>query len=752
MNTYAYLIKAKAKAADAKNLFCWFSAKSDSRAEREILNILEDSGIEVGRGADHQLPIRTNWFVVDDLPEEGKLDDTWCDRYELGEDGASWKKIVSDNTGDAGETTAPDEPQDDKPNAEPSQGEESSEQVNDAASEEEAGGIQQDQDASEESDNRTAPPELTVVATMPFRHRVLAQFIGDGEYLYHVDAGQKKDILHLEMDTDNSYVQNLLLAAENVEQFKKALESDIHKVVNAVKKVFPLDGKTPELATVIQFFNVWFNTEHIDRGLLTKEWVNGNRVSCIQRTSSGASAGGGNRTDRSPEYIHTFETMDYEIAAATLPMDFDIYNIPLSIHRRSKEIITKKESPWKEWSAALRATPGILDFSRAAIFALIRDAGAHIHNFPDRMRGYINANLTEKNHEKPTEETLTAARQINSVAVTLDAVKDAINGQKETPVPDGVGEEYAFVGNKLITEARSRTEQPSIENLGNRFYSIDSLVNTPPAQPLSVVDYVRQLSAEEKLNADNKEETTSDVQMEETGNDEAKAGTEMSQSKAATQPDEGSDTDGSQTAPLNNEPVHQIPEQKPDKLYSHLMVDLKTMGNKPNAPVVSVGAVFFDPATGDTGAEFYKVVSLESAMAWGGVPDASAIIWWLKQSAEARSAIVMDDAIKLDDALLQLNDFIAENAANGPSLVQVWGNGYSFANVILRQSYDRTGIDCPWMLWNNRDVQTMAELGKAVGINPRYDIKFEGDMHNALSDARHHVKYVSAIWQQLTAN
>lgn len=752
MNTYAYLIKAKAKAADAKNLFCWFSAKSDSRAEREILNILEDSGIEVGRGADHQLPIRTNWFVVDDLPEEGKLDDTWCDRYKLGEDGASWKKIVSDNTGDADETIASGALQDDKPNAEPSQGEESSEQVNDAASEEEVGSIQQDQGASEESYNRTETPELTVVATMPFRHRVLAQFIGDGEYLYHVDAGQKKDILRLEMDTDNSYVQNLLVAAENVEPLKKALESDIHKVVNAVKKVFSLDGKTPELATVIQFFNAWFNTEHIDRGLLTKEWVNGNRVSCIQRTSSGASAGGGNRTDRSPEYIHTFETMDYEIAAATLPMDFDIYNIPLSIHRRSKEIITKKESPWKEWSAALRATPGILDFSRAAIFALIRDAGAHIHNFPDRMRGYINANLTEKNHEKPTEETLAAARQINSVAVTLDAVKDAINGQKETPVPDGIGEEYAFVGKKLITEALSRTEQPSIENLGNGVYSIDSLVNTPPAQPLSIVDYVRQLSAEEKLNADNIEETASDVQMEETGNDEAKAGTEMSQSEAATPSDEGSDTDGSQTDPLNNGPVHQIAVQKPDKLYSHLMVDLETMGNKPDAPVVSVGAVFFDPATGNTGAEFYKVVSLESAMAWGGVPDASTIVWWMKQSAEARSAIVMDDAIQLDDALFQLNDFIAENAANGPSLMQVWGNGASFDNVILRQSYDRTGIDCPWMFWNDRDVRTMVELGKAVGINPRYDIKFEGDMHNALSDARHQVKYVSAIWQRLTAN
>ncbi len=53
---------------------------------------------------------------------------------------------------------------------------------------------------------------------------------------------------------------------------------------------------------------------------------------------------------------------------------------------------------------------------------------------------------------------------------------------------------------------------------------------------------------------------------------------------------------------------------------------------------------------------------------------------------------------------------------------------------------------------NDRDVRTMTELGKAIGINPRYDIPFDGDMHNALSDARHQVKYVSAIWQKLIKN
>ncbi|EDV0774980.1 exodeoxyribonuclease, partial [Salmonella enterica subsp. enterica] len=178
---------------------------------------------------------------------------------------------------------------------------------------------------------------------------------------------------------------------------------DIHKIVNAVKKIFPVDGKTPELATVIQFLKTWFETEHIDRGLLVKEWAKGNRVSAIQRTESGANTGGGNKTDRNPDYEHTLDTLDVEIAMATLPMDFNIYELPGSVYRRAKEIVKKKESPFKEWSAALRATPGILDYSRAAIFALIRSAHPEFYHYLGRLQRYINANLTETDHENPTE-------------------------------------------------------------------------------------------------------------------------------------------------------------------------------------------------------------------------------------------------------------------------------------------------------------------------------------------------------------
>ena len=175
----------------------------------------------------------------------------------------------------------------------------------------------------------------------------------------------------------------------------------------------------------------------------------------------------------------------------------------------------------------------------------------------------------------------------------------------------------------------------------------------------------------------------------------------------------------------------------------HLMIDLETMGKNPDAPIISIGAIFFDPQTGDMGPEFSKTIDLDTA---GGVIDRDVIKWWLKQSREAQSA-VMTDEIPLDDALLQLREFIDENS--GEFFVQVWGNGANFENTILRRSYERQGIPCPWRYYNDRDVRTIVELGKAIDFDARTATPFEGERHNALDDARYQAKYVSAIWQKL---
>lgn len=701
MNNYPYLIKAKAKANEAKSLFCWFSAKSDSRAERKILDILEDAEINVGRGASHQLPIRTNWLIVDDLPEEGVLDDTWCDRYELGgEDGLTWQKIVA---------PAAAEPQ---PSSKPEN------DISPANSDEE-----------DYSNNEEA---LFNLAEMSFRTQLLAQYMADERHVYHISIPHRNRLSAMEMDTDNHGVQNLLLTAENIPELKKYDMPGLWKFTSAFKSVFPV-GKRHELGKQIQFAKLWLETSHIDRGILTKEWAAGNYITSINKTDTGANAGGGNKTDRNQDYQHSLDTLDIEIALATMPMDFDIYNFPASVHRRAKEIVQKKESPFKEWSAALRSTPGILDYSRAAIFALIREASSGITPFPDRLCGYINANLTEHKHYTPSAETLAKAGHIPSAAVTLDAINQAIAGEDSSANLETLSSDFKAVGTELVKEAQkqrpdanqvlasergeyvegisdptdpkwvtedlTKTRQPEVSKIGDGVFSIDGLVDV-------------------KGKVNQKEKTDEVVH---------------------------------QTDAVDIESGHHNKDEDQPIDYVHVMVDLETMGKKNNAPIVAIGAVVFDPATGSIGESFYKVVCLESSVNWGAVIDPSTVIWWLKQSSEARSAIVNDDAIPLLDALLQFREFVSDNVAGGSKKAQVWGNGASFDNSILRSSYDCIAEDYPWEYWNDRDVRTMVELGQAISFDPKTTIPFEGSRHNALADAIHQARYVSAIWQRIIA-
>ncbi|MGK8150788.1 3'-5' exoribonuclease domain-containing protein [Klebsiella variicola] len=699
MNNYPYLIKAKAKANEAKSLFCWFSAKSDSRAERKILDILEDAEISVGRGASHQLPIRTNWLIVDDLPEEGVLDDTWCDRYELGgEDGLTWQKIVA---------PAAAEPQ---PSCKPEN------DISPANSDEE-----------DYSNNEEA---LFNLAEMSFRTQLLAQYMADERHVYHISIPHRNRLSAMEMDTDNHGVQNLLLTAENIPELKKYDMPGLWKFTSAFKSVFPV-GKRHELAKQIQFAKLWLETSHIDRGILTKEWAAGHYITSINKTDTGANAGGGNKTDRNPDYQHSLDTLDIEIALATMPMDFDIYNFPASVHRRAKEIVQKKESPFKEWSAALRSTPGILDYSRAAIFALIREASSGITPFPDRLRGYINANLTEHKHDTPSAETLAKAGHIPSAAVTLDAINQAIAGEDSSANLETLSSDFKAVGNELVKEAQKQRPDANQVLAAERGEYVEGI--SDPTDPKWITeDLTKTRKPEVSKIGDGVFSIEGLVDV--TGKVNQK---------------EKTDEVVHQTDAVDIESGHHNKKEDQPIDYVHVMVDLETMGKKHNAPIVAIGAVVFDPATGSIGESFYKVVCLESSVNWGAVIDPSTVIWWLKQSSEARSAIVNDDAIPLLDALLQFREFVSDNVAGGSKKAQLWGNGASFDNSILRSSYDCIAEDYPWEYWNDRDVRTMVELGQAIGFDPKTTIPFEGDRHNALADAIHQARYVSAIWERI---
>ncbi len=496
------VVKATQKSGK-QDAVVWFTAKTEARANLQLDVALEDAGIETGRGKDYAKPIRTDFPVVDDLPEEGEIDFTWCDRYELAEDQRTWNvKLKADDAA-----------------------QEENSQADGNVVNSEVGNVEQSQ--------QTQQPNLTVVATLPFRQRVLAQFIGDGEYLYHVDAGQKNEIIRLEMDTDDAYIQNLLLAAENVEAFKKAIEHDIHKVVNAVKKVFPVDGKKTELATVIQFLTVWFNTDYIDRGILVREWAAGNRISSVQRTDSGTNADGGYVTDRGPDAHHTLDTLDLEIACALLPMDFNHFEIPGSILRRAKEIVTKKEEPWKSWSSILRNQPGVLGVNRTAIFNLVRIAPENIHLTPVAHLEFVNQTMTAEFNSAvellPLHEAEPAAQKISQPESKESPRKSFCTHEENL---QRVREEGARRRAEKAAAQPQKVEQQLVKNVGNGIFDVTALLQN------SATHGTKKAT-----------EITSNVQVQETVSDEKQAGDALHTGKSNVETGEKSDT--SQQADVN---------------------------------------------------------------------------------------------------------------------------------------------------------------------------------------------------------
>ncbi|EHX7341399.1 3'-5' exoribonuclease, partial [Escherichia coli] len=783
-----------------KGGFYWTTAKKLSVAISRCITAMDDNDYDED---DFKKPVRVHLPVVNDLPPEGVFDTEFCNRYEKGgEDGITMvfiapspsvqeKPASTDNTNVNGE------------------------------------------DMTEIEENMLLP-----VSGQELPIRWLAQH-GSEKPVTHV-AREELQALHIARAEELPAVTALAIS-HNTKLLDPLEIRDLHKLARDTDKVFPNPGNS-DLGLITAFFEAYLDADYTDRGLLTKEWMKGNRVSRITRTASGANAGGGNKTDRNPNLVHTFDTLDVEIAAATLPMDFNIYEIPGSVYRRAKEIVLKRESPFKEWSAALRATPGILDYSRAAIFALIRSAHPEFYHYPGRLQGYINAYLTETDHENPSKETLTAARHTPEKDI-LEEVNRELAAKQETeeendeekPQPSCAMADEQATAETVEPDATEHHQDTQPLDAQSQVNSVDAKYqklraelhearkNIPPQNPvdadkllaasrgefvegisdpndpkwikgIQTRDSVYQNQPETEQNDQKAEqnspntqqnepetkqpepvvqqepekicttcgqtgggncpdcgavmgdatyqETFDDknlVEVQEDDSEKMEGAEHPHKENAGSAQDHASDSETGETAdPLITVNGHHVITST-SRTCDHLMIDLETMGKNPDAPIISIGAIFFDPQTGDMGPEFSKTIDLETA---GGVIDRDTIKWWLKQSREAQSAI-MTDEIPLDDALLQLREFIDENS--GEFFVQVWGNGANFDNTILRRSYERQGIPCPWRYYNDRDVRTIVELGKAIDFDARTAIPFEGERHNALDDARYQAKYVSAI-------
>lgn len=872
--------------------FYWCTEKKLSLALSRLAIAMDDAGYDED---DFEEPVRVNFPVEDDIPAEGVFDMAFCRHRELG--GTDGKTLVIIHDADK---------------------------------------------LVQETPQPKSWPELTEVSKLPLRQRFVAQLLAEDDYLYHVDKEQMAEILRLESDSQNTFAQTFILAAENVEQIENAVEFDIFRAAKSYKQLFPVDGKKPELTTVTQFLTDYFGADCINRAMVISEWterlqnkrtpdakpaepfVDFSKLSpetqnavlvkygvCENITANmvtdasdllqeGMSSFEGHivealgktpeinsmypermlfaigwvkckcksnakwpeiqtelrhwkkrqdaeRKDTGPsksvidiararaerhensqitenvatninpvtaavrrEYKQTWKTLDEELAIAFWPGDVNPGKVDGSVLCWAKtEVIGKDREDWKRFSASMRKRPDALYFDLPTIFGLVRERPDDIHKDPVALNLYICEYLktngvfedekadheTSDAHQQPTLEAGAVETTTSHDENAEGQVEAESSVEREGPfyflLPDGEKygrankltglnkaladgcteisrEEYmarkngtfkATEENRSINDESGAQEQSkvTVEDVNKimaaaRGEYVDG-ISDPNDQKWIPGIQNRDTTSQSEPETEQTEPESQQNEPDQETHDEAQ---EMAQTSEIMGDENAADVHAGNGCDETGDAANSVVvmngsniRRSTSRIWHHLVIDLETMGTNINAPIVVIAGVLFDPQTGEIGLVFYKVISLVDAMKSGGIPDGETIEWWLKQSSEARSALLMDQ-IPLDDALLQLREFIDENADE--KFIQVWGNGATFDNTILRRSYERLGIPCPWRYYNDRDVRTIVELGKAIGFDARATVPFEGVRHNALDDARHQAKCVSAILQKLTPN
>ncbi|EQA0353695.1 exodeoxyribonuclease VIII [Salmonella enterica subsp. enterica serovar Rubislaw] len=372
--------------------FFWTTAKKLSVAVSRCIAAMDDKGYDED---DFKKPVRVNLPVVNDLPPEGVFDTEFCNRYEKGgEDGKTMMLIPG------------------------------------AAS----GGT----DTEKDSNNDECQDCEVSVATLPLPQRFLHIFTyaaADKKYLHHATRAQRRHITVLEMEQENSYIQNLLMGIRDIARLEKQDNADMLRLTDAIKTVFSVT-KNHQPREFKNFISAWLDTEHIDRGLLVKEWVKGNRVSHITRTASGANAGGGNLTDRGESFVHDQASLERDVAMGVLAraMDVDIYNPHPAHEKRIDEIIAENKPPFSVFRDKFISMPGGRDYSRAIVVASVKEAPIGIEVIPAHVTEYLNKVLTETDHTNPDPLIVDIACGRTSQPMP---VKGSANDDEEEPQSAG---------------------------------------------------------------------------------------------------------------------------------------------------------------------------------------------------------------------------------------------------------------------------------------------------------------------------
>ena len=168
-------------------------------------------------------------------------------------------------------------------------------------------------------------------------------------------------------------------------------------------------------------------------------------------------------------------------------------------------------------------------------------------------------------------------------------------------------------------------------------------------------------------------------------------------------------------------------------MTKHIMIDLETMDTLPTTVVLSCGAVFFDPEaeTIDKTHTFLAYPNLQEQLDNGRTISADTLLWWMKQSSEARGDWIKARQVKLDTFRENFRTWCGDR-------MRVWSNGSCFDVAIMENLLEHTRI--PWRYWDIRDTRTLWD------IHPYDKSKKEETAHTALEDAIAQAERVIESW------
>ncbi|EOO5070596.1 TPA: RecE family exodeoxyribonuclease, partial [Escherichia coli] len=439
-----------------KGGFYWRTAKKLSVAISRGVVAMDDAGFDE---EDFKKPVRVNLPIVNDLPPEGVFDTEFCNRYEKGgEDGITMIFI------------APSPSVQDKPA--------STDNTN-----------VNGEDMAEIEDNMLLP-----ISGQELPIRWLAQH-GSEKPVTHVSR-EELQALHIARAEELPAVTALAIS-HNTKLLDPLEIRDLHKLVRDTDKVFP-NPVNSSLGLMTAFFEAYLDADYTDRGLLTKEWMKGNRALRISRTPSGANAGGGILTDRGEGFVHDDASVERDVAAGVLArsMDIDIYNPHPAHAKRIEEIVSENKPPFSVFRDKFIAMPGHLDYSRAIVVASVKEAPIGIEATPHRVTEYLNKVLTETDHANPDPEIVDIACGRSSAPMPQRVTKEGKQDDEEKPQPSG-----AMADEQATTEAvepdttehnqdtQSMNAQPQINSVDAKYQKLraelyEARKNIPPKNPV----------------------------------------------------------------------------------------------------------------------------------------------------------------------------------------------------------------------------------------------------------------------------